>query len=354
LRNTVSFIDMAALRAGTRGIARVNQFDQHPRQFGFVFDKGAQLKECPRGMLPPLATPNRYPVPDTAQILERDTATGVFSLCDNPLRDAVIFVRGEALFLLGALSEKTLARLRSLGLKFSTEFGMAFPEPVYSSPGIGLTLGVSGDVDDAEVNAQELANVSRWWFLNLTGLEKIEHSIPQYKVSFADKVRQEFCLPFSNGKRDAETAVKRPDRNDAVCQFPREDTFIVADAAMPSKKARSCFVHLIGIGHFSQHAHHYLGRQFKAAAQVVIEKMVEIVLPKGFGFPRLLTDMVCGIIYRLKSTEKRAVLGLIGKEFNLCNQLHACIITQSSRIEKKGGSGFLCQLKQAVSATHEL
>ena len=329
------FIDTIANRASTRGIAGVNQSDQHSCQPRLVLDKASQLKERPRVMLPPLTPANRDSVADTTQIFQSDTPASVFSLCNNPLTNGVIDVGGKPPLFMRAFLEKTFGCLRTIGLKFRAELSLAFSKTVDLTARIGNPIRVGSDIDDTQVNAEEFFSVSHGRFFHLAGLEKIERTISVDEVSLPHKALEKSQLPFSSDKGNPQPSVKSPDRDEPVVYLPRENTLIVGNTAMPVEDAFVITANLISIGNLSQDSHHYLSRESESVSDVVVEKVVEVILTEGLCLPSMVADIVGSIIYSLQRLKQCLVLLSIWLQLNLSYQLHAYIIAHCSRLDNR-------------------
>lgn len=330
-------INSSTRGACARGIAGVNEFDQDPRQLCLVLDKASQLKERPRVVLPPLTPANRYPVTNTTQVFQSDTPVSVFGLCNNSLTDSVIDVSNKPSLFTRTLLKQTFGCLRIFGLKFSSYFSMTFPETVDLTAGVSLPIGVGGDIDDTKVNAEKLFGVSHGRFFHLAGLEKIECTISVDEVSLPHKVMEKNQLPFSSNEGNPEPSVKSPNRDESVGHLPGEDTLVIGNTAMFIEGAPGGAASLISIRHLSQDSHHNLGREAEPTAEVVVEKVVQVILAKGLRLPSTLADIVGGIIHTLKRLLECLILLAGGCQLYLRDQLHRYIIAYSSRLDQKGG-----------------
>ena len=348
-------INTTAYRAGSRGISGINEFDHHACQLSFILDKAAQLSECPRVLLSPLAMSNRDAGADTLEVFQGDPPSAVFSLHNNTLRDYVIDVLSKAALFFATLLEKSFRCFRIFGLKFGSKFGMPFPQPVDLSTRVNLPIGVGGDVNDTEINSKKLDRVTFWCFLNLTGLKEVEVAVPINQVGLPAEMAKHLQLPFSSDKRNLQPTVKRPDRNKLVSYLPREDTLIISDAPVPVENSLNMSVNLIGIRHLCQNPDHDLSSKVEATPKVIVKQMVQVILAKSLSIPCLFTDIVSSIVHTFQCFQQRLMLLSRRGQFDLCYQLHRCIIAYSSRLDKKGGSGgFLCHLKEAVSTARFL
>ena len=113
----VGLVDVAARRASARGVARVYGLQGNAREGGLVAEERAQLKERPSRMHRPLASPDRCPFADSRQVFDGDTASGVFGLGDDVLRDHVVDVLAEAGLLAREWAKGSLGRLGAGGLQ---------------------------------------------------------------------------------------------------------------------------------------------------------------------------------------------------------------------------------------------
>ena len=96
---TIAFINMPTLRARPARIARINGDHRHARQFRLVLDESAQFGERPFRHLVSLRFPEPSPFADAGQVFKADPAFGVCGFLNDPLRDAMIFVRFKPAFL---------------------------------------------------------------------------------------------------------------------------------------------------------------------------------------------------------------------------------------------------------------
>ena len=97
--NAIAFLYMPALRARPARVARINSNHRNSRQFRLVFNESAQFGERPFRHLVPLSLPEPSPFADASQVLKTDPSLGVCGFLNDPLRDAMIFVRFKPAFL---------------------------------------------------------------------------------------------------------------------------------------------------------------------------------------------------------------------------------------------------------------
>jgi hypothetical protein len=126
------FMTIATFRTSLRSVARVNNFVANPFLFCLVQNKGKKLVETPRVQGVSLPLPKRNPLTNAAQILKGNR----FALCLGGLHNALgynmVGVGSEPGLFTVALSEKSFSRLRTFGLKFSSEFQVSIPDVLNS------------------------------------------------------------------------------------------------------------------------------------------------------------------------------------------------------------------------------
>ena len=168
------FINTTALRAGSRGVARVDCFDSNTRNLSFVFDKHAELCKCPRVMLFPLSFSNRCSGTDAPQVFDGDTPTSVFSLSNNTLGYAMIGVCGEIMFFTRSFFEKFLSRLSSLRLEFLSKLRVAFSETINLCTRINSSIGISRYINYSKINPKKFCSHNFRLFRNINDNNQVE------------------------------------------------------------------------------------------------------------------------------------------------------------------------------------
>lgn len=330
MRRTIRAGNQATPGASLRRVSGVNQCHQYTGELSLILDKPAKLVKGPGVVLSPLAPANRDSGADALQIFKGDTASSVFGLYNNSLGNAVVDVGSKPSLLLGTLNKQSLGRLRAFGLELTPEFGMAFAKPVDLSARVNSAIGVGGDIHDAEVDTQELSRVAGRQLINLAGLEKVESTVSVNKVGLAEKVLEKLYLACPGNKGDSKPPASRPDGYRVVGYLPGQDTFVIGDAAAPVESALDSTSDFVSISHLRQHPDHDLGCKTKAAAQVIVKQVVQIILAECLCLPGPFTDIVGGIVHRLQRIQQGIVLLRGRGQLDLCYQLHSYIIPQVS------------------------
>jgi hypothetical protein len=102
---------------------------------------------------------NRYPVTDAGEILQLDSAPGVFGSADHCLADHMIDIPSEPGFLMPSLHKQTLSGLSTFGLEPGAELSVTVANRPDGLTTVSVAVGVGSDVNDAEVHPEPF-----FWF----------------------------------------------------------------------------------------------------------------------------------------------------------------------------------------------
>jgi len=224
-------INTTTNRTGARGVSWINQLHDYTGKACLVLDKTPELVKSPRVMLPPLALANRGPVPDALEVLKSNTAMGVFGLCNNPPAEYMVGMASKTCLFTAAFIEKSLGCLRAIRLKLLTQFGMALSQAVHLTARVGLTVGVSGDIDDTKVNTKKALGVIGLRFRDIHHNSQVEGALSQCKVGLPYNSVYPSFLIGTNAHWNELPPLESKDRY-PVCPFPGEDALVVDYSTM--------------------------------------------------------------------------------------------------------------------------
>lgn len=329
---TVALINTTTYGAGARRVARVNRDNCYACKCRLVLYKLTKLVESPVSVSCPLLAPNRYPIADALEVFKSDPAIGVLRGLHDTLTDAVVCVSLVALLLAADLAELALCRPRALALEIAAAV-RDLPALVFNLlTAVLLSIAVCREVNDAEVNAEILLNVLRLRRLDLAGDEQVELAADVAQVGLASLAFQKLTLAVAAQVAHTLATFQRPDADRLFASLEAQDAAVVGERAAWPEDTLSSMVEFVCAGDFCDGPHGHLSGQVKSFPDVTINNLVEVKLPEGLRFPRLLADVVAGGICGLQRFEKKIVLAWCGLQFDLCCQFH-CIET----IAQKGG-----------------
>src|SRR5260370_15353952 len=133
-------IDTATFGAGARRVAGVNVDDLDAVESRFVQYLAFEVVECPAMQCGSLRLSNRYPVADTTQIFQGNTASSALSLNHNALADAVVGVVRETRLFAGLLAQQATSRLCALLLQFAPQGPVSMAHMVDVAGLVGLAV----------------------------------------------------------------------------------------------------------------------------------------------------------------------------------------------------------------------
>jgi len=170
----ITFIAVAAHRAGARCVARVNKHHAHARELRLVADKRSELPKCPGMVHPSLLPSNRYSLANLCQILQSDCLTGRVRLTDQRLADAVIGVLLKAVLTSCVLAQSPSGSAGVCQLQTTAMVVSPLPNRLNLLPAKSLAIRVSGEIDDTQINAQ----VADWLIRSGSNLRLRDAQIP--------------------------------------------------------------------------------------------------------------------------------------------------------------------------------
>ncbi len=339
-------------RAGLRSMSRVNQFDQHASYFSFVGDKLAELAESPRLMSTPLAMSNRSPRTDALQILKGDSSLRVLSLRHKPFANHMVGISAKPRFLTRQSFKMPLSRFSTFVLEVGLKIANAFPDLIHSLTRIDFTIAVNGKVNNTEVNTNNSRRVIGCLFGSIQGNSEVEYVFTQDKVSLPNYPSKASLLVFTNANGDNLSTFKRQDGN-LIQPLKREEALVIDHSRMGLKHDQFEFVPSVSFGYLTYSPDCHLRRQAEILTEFLVGKVVKFYLSCCRVAESKFGKVVAGFIKPLHCLKQRGILFLVRSKFDHKGLYHTDSIDKYLlfvKYFKKGGVGFLCQLKQAVSA----
>lgn len=352
MRLTIGFRNKATLRTGARGISGVNQHCYYTCEPGFIHNKEPQLTESPRVLLSPLSFPNRDAVSDVGEVFKGDSPTAVFGLCNNTLGNHVVGVGSESLLLPGTLFKKSLGLFGTIGLKFSTQFGMALSHAVHLPSRVGLAVRIGSDINNAQVNTQKAIRYIGRWLRGINHSCQIKDAIAENEVGLSNLPINPHFLICSYSNRDNLPAVKSKN-GDLIQSLPGENALVIDHSRMRIEEVLRFSIHLVALRNFGYRSHCHLSRKFVVLAKVIIGEVMKVILPECATFKSNLGCVIAGFVKPLHRLKESLMLLWARSKLYHQSLFHTFIVDYIVLYVKsllKGGSpAFLCQLKQTVS-----
>ena len=334
---SISFINITANGASLRGVGRIDERYRHTGQLRLVREECAQLCKRPAMQRSSLRLASPYPKADARKFFQGNPAPGAFSLLYDAFADAVVHVGSEASFFAGQLLEATLGRFGAFLLQTLAQATMAMTDIIDVLGGVYLAIGIGGNVDHAEIDAEEAVNVNRIWCLNFARTEQVELTANQAQVAFAAMALQELKLSRPGGKRHLLSTVEGPDAHLLGVQFPGQHSTVKGDGPVRTEGSLPLTVELVGIGNFGDAADGYLCAEPEPVPNVVIDEVMQGELPERLFLPGYLADVVTSLVGTSKRFVQSLALFVYRLQLDLRRKFHYVeSISQNTQHVKKG------------------
>ena len=322
LIGAVAFVDIAALCALLRSVSRINELNGDAREGGLVGDKLIKLIERPRMQLVTLRASSPNPRTNAGKVFQCYPSLRALRFLYQFLADYVVRVCGKAGLFTRQSFEFTFGRARAFGLQLGAQALTAMANALDVGTRKRLSVRVNSDVAQALVDTEIAFHVNRFRLVNVTGGEQIKVTIDEGKVGLAMSGLKQFALSLATNKGNLLAAIKRPNTDDLLCDFPTQDAIIIREGSSQFERAFTALVDGVGVSDFANTAHGHLRRQVELLAHIVIGQVVERHPPKLLMFPRLFTHVVAGTVRSLERREQRLALLLCRLKFHFSSKFH--------------------------------
>ena len=306
-------------------LARVLGIDEHDRNadaLRLVLDEGPELMEPPVAQSCSLSASGRDPLADAFEVFEGDTAQGALRLLHDGLGDAVVPVLLKSSLCSLDCSELPFCAPGLLSLEVSPSMGEAstIQFDVLSTEDDAIAVG--GDVDDAEIDAEELLDLSQLDVVDLTGQVEVPLAFAMDEVCLAFPMVEELPLVLSHGKWDECSTLYCPDGDDALILSDAEDPRVVGLGSEVSKCRRSLLADLECVSDLCDGPDDHLGCESEAISDVVVNELLDADAAEGVTFFGLLCDLRTGVVARDERPSEEGRLLLVRQELDGSDELH--------------------------------
>lgn len=338
---TIPLVNQTATRARPARVAWVDRDNRNTNDLGLVFDKATKLGKSPTVVRAALRPSNRDPIAYTRQVLNGNTAIGVFGLPHNSLTDPVVQILGKTSFLHSALVEQPLGRLRSLPLKVPPQPSVPVPEIGVVRPAEGVSVAVGCYVLVPEIDTKIVVRVTGRHVSDIDRHVEEEHAVPVDQVSLSAHPVEPSMLICTNNPRHDLASGQRPDGN-PVTALPRQDTLVIDDGAVRVEGRLDRLVSFVDFHDLRDSPDGHLCRQSEVLADTVVSYLLQLELAGALVVKGYLRQCVACRVEPFHRRQERRRLGRCRQEFRLHRQLHGVIYKERS---------MSCQEPSAVGGT---
>lgn len=312
------------LRTLLTGMLRINLKQSNAEHSGFICQELFELIEAPVGMFRPLSFSNRSR-PYAFEILNGNVGPKCLSSMDDALADNVIGVTLKSLLFARQLFQVSLGRLCSSFLKCLAKPVMALACLFNLFAGESLALGISSDVHNTQINAENLIGLGWCGIFDLAGCQNVEFPSMEDKVGFAALVLKQEELLFSADEWDGLAPVNGPNVYSLIFQIEPDNSTIVGDCTSEFKSPLVFFVQFVGISNLRDCSDGWLSRQSKCFSNDIIACPVKRKLAKLLLIPSNFRNSVARRIDITESLFQREAVLLRRNELYLSRQFHNLI-----------------------------
>jgi hypothetical protein len=335
----VSFFDMTANTAFSRGITRIDVAKRNARTLGLISDFELQVAKGPRMQDASMRPGSSYPRPNATEIFHGDSERGAFSLIDYFFADDVIDMLRKTTFLSATFAKQTLRAFGVLALKLAAESNGPSTHSIQFFARKILTIACSSNVGDANVHTEPTENLFLLGVRNVNRHEEEEIRVTQYKIGLASLVCEKRALVLSADKWNRLPARQGPEAHGVA--LPGQNARVIGNRAERTELLPRFFVELVSVGNLGGAADDHLGRKvWEGFARIAVDDFVESELPKDARIPRLGGNPITRRIGAPNRRGKRHGLLNSWLQFQLNDELHSYVVSRS-RLEYKPGRDFL-------------
>ena len=361
MRTSVLIVDAAAARAAFARVSRIDEYHRNSGALRFVGDKLAQLPEGPITQACSSTTAGRNPATNVGQIFQPNRATGALRGLDKLLRNYVVFVLLKSPLLTGEYLKTTFRSLRAFALKASSTARVIGANLFNGLSRMPLAVAIRRNIRDAEIDPECLKGVNQLWIVDVANTGKVELTPHVHQIDLTLAKREHIPLMLARHRLDFDTSFKGPDRNNVV-RFEADYPVIVWLRRVFAERDLSLlpigFLGRIGVGNFGNAAHCRLRTQIETFSRLGVGEFVQVKLPSRVRLKAFCREEITSLVATLKRGAKQVCLLTrwlkldVGDEFHVANIAFKYRNAKPNHLTK--GRGFLCQLKQAVSAARFL
>jgi hypothetical protein len=357
LRLPVGTIDRSAARAGLARVGGIDGDDRKTYEPRFVREKTAQLGKAPGMQTAALALLGPNSFPDVRQIFDGNPETMAFSPRNDFLADAVVDVFPEVGLSLGKLPQSPLRRLGAAALQPGPALGDFGSERLDIGACVAVTKTIEGDVDDAEVDAENAFDIDLFRVRHITDASDVPLALDQHQIDLALAKGEQPALPIAAYERDYGATVESPDRNGVVA-FETEDAVIewlrgVLAECHHFRRATARFVGGVSVGNLGDAADGDLGRDAELGAGVVVSRLVQIELADGSGSEADLGHPITGLVAALERASEQVGLRARRLQLDVGNQFHCSIMERFVLCVKMESATTAGGARPAIPPRHE-
>ena len=296
LTSAVCLFTVATLLASSRSTSGVEEKNGNAKSSGFVCNLGNQISERPVTVSCPLSACDLC-LSDVAQIFQSNRPSSVVRLLHNTFGNTVIGVFLIPRLTTGDFPEFPFCRAGLFSLKIFSAVNVPSPLIFNLFTRERLAIAIHGEINDANIYAQNIGEVGGLWGLNKARGREIKFTLDERQIGLTNLAPQEFQLMFSGNKRNLHASRHSPNRDDAFVDSPREQVFIIFDCSKWSEYALDSFVNFVRLSNLRGTTNNDArAKILKPFSCLVIRGLVEGELRENSQSPCLFAQIIATFV----------------------------------------------------------
>lgn len=321
--------DVAARRASSAAVARIDEHDGNPDKPALVSDLFSEIRECPRMQDTPLAFSSSDPSANVAKIFHRYSTSGAFSLGANLFRNNVIGMVDESVLTSTKTIQNTASGLRPFALK-----SLPLTPPPRSDPSdflrvaIRPTVRVGCDTNQSKVDPKPKHRFSLLGVWNFDGDMQKPHSAMENESRFPALQSKELAVSFgANERQFLDSTFYGPNVDRRFAKIECKNPLVIGNRTVTAKSPARLRIKLIGFRHFRNQSNDRLGSQRgKRSPDPLVERLVHREMAEFLSVPRKTGKIITSRVDRFESLLENASHMGRRQEFDRNRQNHGRII----------------------------
>lgn len=297
---------MTTITAFSAGVSRIYRDKRHSGERRFISQKYPQLIERPTMQNPSLLTPSPDPVTNAVESFDSDSASGVFSVCNDLLGNAVVCVSDKGFLFAGNLLEMPFGRFRSALLEFCAEPGAATAHIGDMSTGVSLPVRRSRNDLYSEVHSDPFVYDCQRRIVHIANGNQVELALVKDEIRLAALHGNDIQFVGSCLVGEFAATVQRPNTDVLVFEVPKRHLGI-RKRATPLKPKLHMLCERVGLSDLTDGPNYHLRPKSEPFTRLVIAEGMQGVLPERLFSPSLFADPVAAIVGSLQSFEQTSV-----------------------------------------------
>lgn len=350
LAAAVLLCDVSAVWALPTSVPRVYDANRDTGELSLVREECAKLKECPPCVHRALRLPNCSPIADALQVLQGDASAGAFALGDDALADAVVFNRAEAGLPARDPAKATPGAARPSSLEPGTMRGVSLAYGLYSVAGVLFTIGVDGEIANAEVHAEPILRFDRRTVGDLNGHEQEEFAFAVDEVRLSAYAFESGAMVVADDDGQYHAPVECCYAHAVDAALEGVEPLVERDGAVRLEMTEARLISLVRLAYLRDHADSVLRVQVETRPQFAVVEVLQLDLVRGAQIERAFGEPRARSVHPLHRGEQPRLI--IGGHDQLARryQFHGHKHRTSIQERKRKQTCFLLALKDEASA----